>query len=216
MTNEKEIRKEIIKHFRTKLDNLIIREEFTHSSLDVRNDILIIDKDKKEIYSIEIKSNGDTLKRLDNQIMGYKSFSHYIIVVIDEKHLAEYLSKYKPKNTFTKVGLMVYSENTLYTRIRSYKFKDVLLLPYLWSNEVQLFFSGLKYRSKAPKDLDTAVELVQTIYTYKEIQTISHYIFSTRIELLNKQKIVKLDSVSNEIQEIINKKQDIFTNIIKG
>lgn len=216
MTNEKEIREEIKKHFREKIDNIIIKEEYTHSSLDVRNDLLIIDEDKKEVYSIEIKSNGDTLKRLDSQISGYKLYSHYVIVVIDKKHLLEYQNKYKDKATFNKVGLMIYDERTLYTRYKYYKFKNILHLPLLWSNEVQLFFSNLKYRSKVPKDIDGAIDIIHELFTYREIQRISYSIFANRIKLLQKQKIVKLDFVSEEIQNIINKKQEVFTKYIKG
>ena len=69
----------------SKGEDLIIGNEFMYGIKRKVVDLVVL-KNKK-IIAIEIKSNSDNLKRLEEQILEYKKIFDYILIVTTEKHL---------------------------------------------------------------------------------------------------------------------------------
>lgn len=99
MSNELEIRAASKKLLAESLDGVIV-DEFSGGSMRTRPDLALIGND---FIFVEIKSDKDTLTRLENQIIDYKRYCDEVIVVIDIKHKSSYIKKFGEFNTKTAV-----------------------------------------------------------------------------------------------------------------
>lgn len=98
----------ILEHFD---NNVIIGHEVMYGSRGRFADLVVLYKGFT--YAIEIKSDADSMQRIDNQLNAYKKIFNYVIVVCGEKH-KNYLKNNLPQG----VGLFVITN--------SYKIKRIL------------------------------------------------------------------------------------------
>jgi hypothetical protein len=85
---ELDIKAKILTRLRKELvidKHTILSSEFSVSSSNLRADLAIL---SSEFIGIEIKSEFDTLRRLPNQLIGYRSLFDRVILVVAGKHLA--------------------------------------------------------------------------------------------------------------------------------
>lgn len=66
----------------SKGENLIIGNEFMYGIKRKVVDLVVLKNDK--IIAVEIKSNSDNLKRLEEQILEYKKIFDYVLIVATE------------------------------------------------------------------------------------------------------------------------------------
>lgn len=179
MSNELEIRAAVRKWFDKKHKTLELQDEFTQWSIPVRPDLF--GATKKKIISIEIKSDKDSFARMDRQLLGYINFSSSIYVALDSAHVNKFMKNYGGNGRFDHVGILSY-ENDKLTLERSARDLGIpLLYKYLWSQELYNFFGLLRGRSKISKDQRSLSELIENIFTYREVSEISQKIFLSRI-----------------------------------
>jgi len=215
MSNEKIIRNKIKDMIQ---DKGIIREEYTHWSLNTRNDVMLINDN--QIISFEIKSDKDNLNRLYNQVVNYKEYSTDVIIVLDKKHLNKFNHDFNIPE-FKDVGVWVYTEsNTIEKICNSSSTNYPNLLPYLWSNELAIFKYYLKGKSKIRNNSKDLTLFINNVFTEEEIIFISKKLFMGRFQLLEiEESFTRLDHSSFnclECIEIIKNKQEIFNQYIKG
>ena len=208
-SNEKEIREAVREKLQAQYLDATIRDEFTQNHLTVRNDLFLVN-DTVSI-SIEIKSCSDTFSRLEKQVGGYKAFSNAIIVAIDQKHLKSYNKKFYDADLFSGVGLMSYSDGELVELASPVIYEFPNMYNMMWSSELLLFFSGLKYTSKIKKSARESRRYIDKLFTSEEIYTISKYIFVNRIH-----KNDLIDCLSDELLVIIKSKQEVFSKLVGG
>lgn len=218
MSNEKIIRQLCKEFFTKKYPSSIIRDEFTSNKLATRNDLFVIDEESDSIVSVEIKSDGDNLNRLAAQVTEYKTYSNFVYVALDIKHLKKYATQFMDTDLFRGIGLLVYSDEfpgqlTLHKRATRRKFPFLYHL--LWSSELKLFTKNLKGRSKVGSNEKDLCEMIECVYTYREIHEISRHLFIERHkQLIDSYRIEPC--LNNElIEETILCKQQQFTNYIK-
>lgn len=208
-SNEKEIREAVREHFQNKFPLATIRDEFTQNHLTVRNDLFVVSENVS--ISIEIKSCSDTFSRLEKQVRGYKAFSNAIIVAIDHKHVKAYYKKFLSAELFQGVGLISYHQGELTILSEPEVQEFPMMYDMMWSSELLLFFSGLKYRSKMGKSAKDSRYYIDKLFTYQEIYNISKYIFINRIK---KNDLIL--NLTDDLCNLILTKQEVFTNLIKG
>ncbi|MFA7128009.1 MAG: sce7726 family protein [Sphaerochaeta sp.] len=180
-SNEKIIR-DLIKQYLIEQYNSQIFEEFTHFSLNTRNDVMGISEQYNLIISVEIKSDRDTLKRLINQVNEYKLYSDIVLVVVDKKHLKNII-KLQIARELDDVGIMVYS--SVSNSLSTIQYHKVLQNPlgmfeYLWSHELMMFLKYSKNRSKIAKNINNLQRVILKHYEPGEIKQISNLIFIHR------------------------------------
>ncbi len=71
-------------------------------------DILLIDTDNKTLVGIEVKSDRDTLYRLEEQLRGYLKYCNYVLVATTLSHKKEIL-KILNNPEFSNIGLLMYN-----------------------------------------------------------------------------------------------------------
>ena len=111
-TSEKVIRDDIEKELKNKYDFCHWQREFTHSSLDVRTDLFGVTRDKN-VISVEIKSDRDSLSRLEKQIKGYSVFSHIVYLATDVRHFPKVEKMLHERSGMYGVGVFVYEDGEL-------------------------------------------------------------------------------------------------------
>lgn len=185
MTNESEIREALRQKYQEKYPNALIRDEYTHGTLNTRNDLFLVDE--KLIISFEIKSNGDTLKRLSIQHEEYKTYSSEVVIAIDKKHLRKFEKDYDHLIDGSTT-IYIFDNNQLIEHIKGFpkKFPNVFNL--LWSSELLLFRTGLKglganhLKKILGKSFYHSKKFINIFFNEDEIFRISKYLFTKRIK----------------------------------
>jgi len=141
--DEKKIKITVIKHLVTKEKHFIVVPEiglgniFANTRGLVRADIFVVNG---YISIYEIKSEKDSLKRLDKQIEHYKKYANYVNIVLAEKFLDKI-------DTIDKdVGIYALKNKSM-ELIRKPKFLELSLeayLSYWWGSELKKLFRGCK------------------------------------------------------------------------
>lgn len=175
MSNEKIIRKEVKDYLLKKYRNIEVVEEFG-VFLNSRNDVMGVSHD--DIISIEIKSDRDTLARLEKQLITYQTFSTIVYVVLDKKHLNKYEQTFS--KLFDNIGVLVYNNNKLLLVKEPKRCEFKSLYKLLTSRELTLFFAHFRGKSLIPKDYKTSMYLIENIFNKNEIFKMSKYLFVTR------------------------------------
>lgn len=96
----------------SKGENLIIGNEFMYGIKRKVVDLVVLKNDK--IIAVEIKSNSDNLKRLEEQILEYKKIFDYVLIVATEKHINKICEV-----TSSSIGVYVIKNNLVINKIRS-------------------------------------------------------------------------------------------------
>jgi len=206
MSNEAKIRKACKKHFKKKYENIIIKDEFSQQNIFVRPDLFGVTEN--DTISIEIKSNKDSFLRMERQLIGYLGFSSLIYVVLDRKHVKKFMKYFGNKNKFFNIGVMYYKKGSLKTIREPVNRKVPLLYNMLWRDELIKMFYLFKNRSFLPNDKDSIKEIIEDIFTYKEIKLMSKKIFFSRMRKTNLENLyVDIDFVErqNKYNLLMNK-----------
>jgi len=146
------------------IDNLIaIREEMPVGS--TRIDMTMFSTD---IYGFEIKSDGDTLSRLQNQCISYELICDYSTVVITEKH------KFKIMDAIPDSwGILLVKDKKLLQIRAPLKNKDTDILTLLhqnWKSEILYRLGQKGIKGISTQDKNTIVEAAQKVLSKKEIK----------------------------------------------
>lgn len=184
MSNEKEIR-EAVKFFL--MDNLtgIIVDEFTGGTMKTRPDLAMLGE---YFIFVEIKSDKDSLTRLENQVTDYRRYCDEVVVILDEKHRKEYEKKYRKSlhwHTigFYKDGVINFERNIL----SRFQYSDIGVLPdlpnLLWAEERRRLLIPL---GKVPNAKEH--EAIQYCYTQHELDKLTREIIIDRWDWLSKQE----------------------------
>lgn len=214
MSNEKKIRECLREHYSEKFPNAYIRDEFTQQTLYTRNDLFIVDP--SVIISIEIKSDADNLKRLEHQVLEYKTYSSYVVIALDIKHQKKFYKEFASNDLFRDVGVLFYENDKLQYARSPYGKKYPMMYPLMWGSELKCFLGKLKGRSKVGSSIDELQNICEQLFTYRELHTISKYMFNKRIRKTGPYAAKYSPVLDNdELQELILTKQDIFNKIIK-
>lgn len=96
----------------SKEEDLIIGNEFMYGIKRKVVDLVVLKNDK--IVAIEIKSDSDNLKRLEEQILEYKKIFDYILIVTTEKHINRVCEV-----TPSSIGIYVVKNNLIINKIHS-------------------------------------------------------------------------------------------------
>lgn len=96
----------------SKGENLIIGNEFMYGIKRKVVDLVVLKNDN--IIAVEIKSNSDNLKRLEEQILEYKKIFDYVLIVATEKHINKICEV-----TSSSIGVYVIKNNLVINKIRS-------------------------------------------------------------------------------------------------
>lgn len=125
-----------------------------------RADLIMI-KDEK-LIGFEIKSELDTLKNLNNQIVDYNKIFDLVYVVIDKKFMHAKELKLLPKN----VGIIVYTDDLCVKRkaklIQRFKKEDLVSL--LWRKDLEYLLGNKNL------DFDKLQKIAQTKLTVNKIR----------------------------------------------
>jgi len=211
MSNEKTIRLLCKELFLLKYPNATIVDEFTCDSLCTRNDLFIVDDSKDIVLSIEIKSDRDNLKRLYKQVTDYKTYSNIVYAILDIKHLKKYNNSFRELPEFKDVGLIIYDNGNMVLEKSAKVNKFPKLLKLLRTNELNIFSTGLKGRSKIPGNAKYLKKMINNVFG-EDAEIIARSIFMHRIGKEYNPKPVIHD---DKIKKLILSKQQTFTNYIK-
>lgn len=195
-SNEKEIRELVKSMISKQFTDSFTFDEFSGGGLITRPDLATFLPNA--IFFSEIKSNRDTLDRLDSQISDYSLYADVVYIILDEIHHKKWLSKFKNKISkgytyFYKDGNLYLPNDILDTKVQEFKYypyprNKTNILSFLWKNERYSFTGFLKGRTKILSE----VLVIEYLYTPKEISDISHYILYDRAKNREKSKNGKL------------------------
>ncbi|EPU3407631.1 sce7726 family protein [Vibrio vulnificus] len=88
MNDEKQITCRLIDYLEEVYDFDFIAREVPFSGGVRRADIVAASKNNRSTYAFEIKSDSDTLARLDGQLQDYRGTFNYVYVVTTDKYLS--------------------------------------------------------------------------------------------------------------------------------
>lgn len=154
----------ILDHFD---DSVIIGHEVMYGSSGMFVDLILLYKG--ETYAIEVKSDADSLYRIDNQIKEYKKQFNYVIVVCGEKHLKTLRDKL-PKG----IGLYLFDNNAQITQIRKASSRTRL------NKEEMLFSIKTSYLTKMADFPTTNMgpDAIRNKYAKKRISCIQETLYN--------------------------------------
>jgi len=176
-SNEKDIREKSTNLLKELYDVKFLENEYTHTSLPVRADILAV-SNNKEVITLEIKSDKDTFVRLEKQLKEYMNFSHIVFIALDISHLPKFLKKFNTYS-FDTIGIVVYEDNEVYVFREPYKRTKINATSLLWKNEYLQFLECFPV-STSKLSVDKALEIISRCYTVYEFETICEQIFVNR------------------------------------
>lgn len=176
-SNEKDIREKSTVLLKELHNVKFLENEYTHTSLPVRADIMAVSHDK-EVITLEIKSDKDTFVRLEKQLKEYMNFSHIVYIAIDISHLPKFLKKFNTYS-FDTIGIMVYEDNEVYVFREPYKRSKIDATKLLWKMEYLQFLEKFPINTKN-LSIDRAVKIIKSTFTVYEFETIAEQIFINR------------------------------------
>ncbi len=176
-SNEKDIREKSTNLLKELYNIKFLENEYTHTSLPVRADILAV-SNNKEVITLEIKSDKDTFIRLEKQLKEYMNFSHIVFIALDISHLPKFLKKFDTYS-FDTIGIMVYEDNEVYVFREPYKRTKINATSLLWKKEYLQFLECFPI-STSKLSVDRALKIINRCYTVYEFETICEQIFINR------------------------------------
>lgn len=97
-------------------NNKILGSEVRFNNGSRRADIVAINEDEASVY--EIKGSGDSVDRLDYQLVSYKEYFDFCYIVCEPSNIQQI-----QQNCPTKVGILVVSENMVKVVRKAQKYK---------------------------------------------------------------------------------------------
>lgn len=184
MSNELIIR-ELVRELLNSNFNGVVVDEFTGGSMRTRPDLALIGE---YFIFVEIKSDKDSLTRLENQIIDYKIYCDEVIVVIDIKHKGAYIKKFGEFNTKIAVfedGKLFNLHGGEYGEIREPSWKNgrVDISYLLWAEECRQLLYPL---GKIPNTKQS--DALCYCYTPNELNKYAREIIVNRWQYLSKQE----------------------------
>ena len=181
-TNTKEIEQALFSFLKKQYKECVFSKEYTSWDNPVRVDVLAINAQDLEnpVIAIEIKSNNDTFERIYKQLSEYRKFATTIYVALDISHLRKFVEKYG--FAFWDVGILVYYDGKLEEYKEPHLIEEQQYIDFLWTKELEIFFSHFKGKSKLPyKNKDAYKEIIKVLFTQKEIEENAKRIFVRRL-----------------------------------
>ena len=178
-SNIKELEKSVEEFLQRKYEFFHFQKEYTHTYINVRADFFGVTKERK-IVSVELKSDKDTIARLEKQLRGYKDFSHIVYVATDVKHLSKVEKLLRDIGGLYGVGLLVYENGTLYEESKPYLFEHINAKNVLWKKEYQDMLWGFSIKGKSKLSVDKLEGIARNIFTVLEFDRLCEYLFIER------------------------------------
>lgn len=215
-SNEKIIRKHTEEIFyKSATCDIVVRDEFNGGTMNTRTDLAVFSE--KSIIFVEIKSDRDTLIRLENQLFDYQRYADKVVLILDIKHKKKFLEerekgRYKGYYTvyiYDRKKLRTLHEEKIINKLPFTLFTRSLwakeLLPFLWHSEIKGLTSFIKGRSG-----HEARKLVKKIYTIEEIEQVCKQVLFTRAKDIKEG--VPMSEYNGGVADVENKdvKQMIF------
>lgn len=191
MSNEKIIRQIVKDKFNSQFPESYTFDEFAGGTLTTRPDLATFLPDS--IIFTEIKSDKDSLVRLDSQIRNYKAHANHVYVILDQVHHKKWVQINKNMGYEAYCNTYFYKDGKFYYPsydgspidrevkdfvYHHYRNTPISILEYLWKSELHNFFHFIKGRSKIIDE--TAV--VKSIYIHNEIIDMCHEIIYDRVK----------------------------------
>lgn len=154
-------------------------KEYTHSSLNVRADFFGVTEDRK-VVTVEVKSDKDTLARLEKQLLGYLRFSHLVFIVCDIKHFHQVEVMIRDRRGLWSVGILVYENGELKEEHKPYKNRNIDTTNLLLKQELDAMLWGFKIKRKSTANIIQLENIIRDIFTVSEFYKLSEYLFVER------------------------------------
>ncbi|MDK2042083.1 MmcB family DNA repair protein [Aliarcobacter butzleri] len=166
----------------------------------VRSDIFAINGD---ITIYEIKTEADSLTRLDNQLKYYRQYANKIYVVVDKK----FLNKLKINDN---IGIYELKENTIKLLREAVPFsvKTDHYLDYWWTKEYKEILRGISGFSKINNHVDGR-NAIKSILTDEEIKNLTLFRLKERYKN-ESEKIKKAIAESLTLSDIFKKREYVI------
>jgi len=156
-----------------------IKKEYTHSLLDVRADLFSVTKDRR-VVTAEVKSDKDTIARLEKQLRGYSRFSHIVYVATDERHLASVERLLQKGGVLSCVGLLVYGKDGLYEEIKPYHRQSIDATRIIWKDELKSMLGLFDIKGFGRMSATRLEQIAHDIFTVSEYRALCEYLFVSR------------------------------------
>lgn len=137
----------------------------------------------------EIKTENDTLKRLQSQLETYKKYANKVNIVIAEKFLKDI------KDIDKDIGIFVIRKNNKIEKLRDAVFQNIPIesyLSYWWGSELKKLFKGCK-NSNLLK-YQEGLEKLRNLLTDKQIENLTLFRLKERYQ-------EESDFIKNAIKE---------------
>ena len=198
------INAEVVNFLNKEYDFTHLEKEYSHSSLNVRADFFGVTIDRK-VVTVEVKSDKDTLARLEKQLRAYKVFSHMVYVATDIKHLLQVEKLVDKIGDFTTIGVLVYEDGILWEKKKPYHMQAIDATRLLWKDEHKKILYGFDIPKINLLGIHALVDISVNIFTVKEYRELSEYLFTERYIKKNKlDYILELYKHKQHKQKIIN------------
>lgn len=168
-----------------------LEKEYTHSSLSVRADFFGV-TDVRQVITVEVKSDKDTLTRLEKQLKGYSVFSHIVYVATDIKHSHQVEKMIRERRGLTNTGILIFENGELVEQKKPYICKSIDATKVLWKQEYQNMLWEFDIKGKSSLRITELDKIARNIFTVSEYHKLSEYLFTERYLKSN-----KLDHVTN-------------------
>lgn len=181
INNEADIKYLVYEWLLTLNKDLVIVPEFSIS--ERRADYMAFSK--TETYLVEIKSEVDTLDRLEEQLKAYQKIGNYIYVAFHENKALKMKNIEIPDN----VGLFIVTNNKLklIKKAKKNKIDKLIFESYVSYTEYADCVYGLKYSSKFTKE--QIITFINNTFTQKQRADFYYEVIRNRNELeSNKRK----------------------------
>lgn len=137
----------------------------------------------------EIKTENDTLKRLQSQLETYKKYANKVNIVIAEKFLKDI------KDINEDIGIFVIGKNNKIEKLKDAAFQNIPIesyLSYWWGSELKKLFKGCK-NSNLLK-YQEGLEKLRNLLTDKQIENLTLFRLKERYQ-------EESDFIKNAIKE---------------
>ena len=178
-TSEKAIRDAVVEYLKKNHNIVYLQSEYTHSNLNVRTDLFATTSDRK-IISVEVKSDRDTLARLEKQLRAYLTFSHIVYIATDIKHFEKVERMVRDRKGLSVVGMLVYENGELTEQSGYYAGMEIDATNILWKQEFQRMLSPFSFKGRKSCSSPYLEKLAKNIFTVTEYQKICEHLFVDR------------------------------------
>jgi len=179
-----------------------LNREYTHSSLKVRADFFAVTESRK-VITVEVKSDKDTMARLEKQLNGYLAFSHIVYIATDEKHISAVERLLNSQSSLQNVGLLVFSDGEIIEEKKPYSSTSIDATTLLWKEEIENMLSSFKIKKRLSATV--LMDISMNIFSVLEFKNICECLFVNRYLNESRKKDIKdMYKYREHKQEIID------------